>query len=131
MVVGCPVHANKAGEKMVTPGRLGRSAVMAVLVALVLANGGCVGSRDPLEKTPETVAVEEKAGDFLAYYAEVLRLARRYAAEPDSFQTALGALPGSHLTEDEWKAWTEPYREHPERLADHLEEVIANLSTSR
>lgn len=116
---------------MVTRDRLGRSLVMAVMVTLVLANGGCVGSRDPSEKTPETVAVEQKAGDFLAYYAEVLRLARRYAAEPDSFQIALGALPGSHLAEDEWKAWTEPYREHPERLADHLEEVIANLSTSR
>ncbi len=105
--------------------------MITAMLAQALVSGGCLGSREPPEKSPETLAVEEKAGDFLDYYSEVLHLARRHAAEPDSFRAALDSLPGSHLSKEEWRAWTEPYREHPERLADHLEEVIANLATAK
>ncbi|MBZ0270199.1 hypothetical protein K8I85_18760, partial [bacterium] len=55
-------------------------------------------------------AVEERVGGtFLDYYTEVVRLSRQYGAEPDSFRAALDALPGSHLSEEEWTAWTAPY----------------------
>jgi hypothetical protein len=111
--------------------RFWKSVTMTALLASACVSGGCIRSREPPEKSPETLAVEERAGDFLDYYAEVLQLARRYAAEPDSFRAALDSLPGSHLSEREWKAWTEPYRAHPEQLADHLEEVIANLATAK
>jgi hypothetical protein len=100
----------------------------ALLVALAIASG-CSQGRKPVEKSPETLAVEETAGDFLDYYEEVLQLSRRHANQPDSFRVALEALPGSHLSQEEWDAWTAPYREDPGRLADHLEKVIANLAT--
>jgi hypothetical protein len=93
-----------------------------------LAASGCA-EREPA-RAPETLAVEARAGDFLDYYAEVLRLARVHAAKPDSFRAALDALPGSHLTDEEWEAWTAPYREDPGNMADRLERVIAELSAA-
>jgi hypothetical protein len=75
--------------------------------------------------------VEATCGDFLDYYDAVLQAARRHSAEPDSFRAALDSLPGSHLTEDEWRAWTEPYRSDPRRLANRLEEIIADLSSAK
>ena len=78
-------------------------------------------------KSPEALAVEEKAGDFLAYYEEVIVLSRRHAAHPDSFQIALRELPGSNLTDEEWRAWTEPYQNDPRLLTVRLETTIANL----
>jgi len=101
-------------------------------IALALAAAGLVASCKEAEadRGPETIAVEEKAGDFLDYHAEVLRLAQAYSASPDSFKAALDSLPGSHLTDEEWEAWTEPYREQPGLLADRLEQIIADLSTS-
>lgn len=86
---------------------------------------------DPPARSPETLAVEERAGDFLDYYEEVLRLSRRYTAHPDSFQTALNGLPGTHLTDEEWEAWTAPYREDAETVATRLEAVIADLAKPR
>jgi hypothetical protein len=91
-----------------------------------VAAGACADAEP--QRSPETLAAERKAGDFLDYYEEVLRLARRHAAFPDSFRTALDSLPGTHLTDEEWQAWTEPYRDDPGRLADRLEDVIADLS---
>jgi hypothetical protein len=96
-----------------------------ILAAWLLA--GCGGEGDGTLRSPETLAAEEKAGDFLEYYERVISLARQHAAHPDSFQAALDSLPGSHLTPEEWEAWTEPYREEPRQLGEHLEEVIANL----
>lgn len=96
------------------------------MLALGAAWPGCEG-KGPV-RSPETLAVEEKAGDFLDYYETVLELSRRHAAWPDSFRAALDSLPGSHLTDEEWKAWTAPYREDPSRMADRLEDVIARLS---
>lgn len=97
--------------------------------ALLLALGGAAacGPGEPV-RSAQTLAVEEKAGDFLDYYEEVLRLARRYTAYPDSFQTALDALPGSHLSDEEWEAWTAPYREDAAGMAMRLEAVIADLA---
>ncbi len=96
--------------------------IRCVLAACALA--AC--SRDePPVKAPDTLEVERQAGDFLDYYAEVLQLAQAHAAEPDSFRIALDALPGSHLDERAWEAWTRPYREDPSRLADRLERIIA------
>jgi hypothetical protein len=103
--------------------------VMATAWTALVLLGACTETRKPLEKSPETLAIEERAGDFLDYYEQVLHLSRRYVSEPDSFQTALDALPGSHLSHEEWEVWTAPYREHPGRLADHLEKVIADLAT--
>ncbi|MEZ5066133.1 MAG: hypothetical protein R3B81_15475 [bacterium] len=79
----------------------------------------------PAPRSPETLAAEEKAGDFLAYYDAVVTLSRRYATEPDSFRVHLDALPGSRLTDAEWAAWTAPYRDAPRALADRLESAIA------
>ncbi|MGQ0720957.1 MAG: hypothetical protein ACT4PE_05195 [Candidatus Eiseniibacteriota bacterium] len=106
-----------------------RTLACAPLFALAaLAVFGC-SEREPA-RTPETLAVEARAGDFLDYYAEVLRLARVHSAAPDSFRAALDALPGSHLTDEEWDAWTAPYQDDPGKLADRLERVIAELSTA-
>ncbi|NNE44306.1 MAG: hypothetical protein HKN12_08845, partial [Gemmatimonadetes bacterium] len=71
------------------------------------------------------------AGDFLDYYEEVLRLSRTYTAHPDSFQTALNDLPGTHLTDEEWEAWTAPYRDDSAALAARLEAVIADLAQTK
>ena len=79
-------------------------------------------------KSAETLAVEEKAGDFADYYAEVLRLARRHAAHPDSFRAALDSLPGSHLSEEEWRAWTAPYEDAAGDLATKLEDATATVA---
>jgi len=91
--------------------------------------GGCTPDDQPAmpPKSPEALAVEEKAGDFLAYYEEVIVLSRRHAAHPDSFQIALKELPGSNLTTEEWEAWTESYRGDPRQLTVRLETAIANL----
>jgi hypothetical protein len=78
-------------------------------------------------KSPETIAVEERAGDFLEYYGEVLRLSQEFAAHPDSFRAAIDSLPGSHLTEEEWEAWIAPYRDDPREISDRLEKIIAGL----
>ena len=72
---------------------------------------------------------EKRAGDFLDYYAEVLRLSQEYAAHPDSFRAALDSLPGSHLTEKEWDVWIAPYRDDPRTTSDRLEKIIAGLKT--
>jgi len=105
----------------------GQAAYVMSWALLVAAGAGCARGDTTLERSPATLAVEEVAGDFLDYYAIVLRLSARYSAEPDSFRAALDSLPGSHLTDEEWDAWTAPYREHPALLADRLEEVIAEL----
>lgn len=102
--------------------------------ALALATGGC-GDRGPeVDRATRAAAraVDEKAGGtFLDYYEEVLRLAQRHAAEPDSFRAGLDALPGSHLTDEEWEAWTAPYSGDPQPLAERLEKVIADLGVAR
>ncbi|HET9886514.1 MAG TPA: hypothetical protein VFR10_03305 [bacterium] len=90
--------------------------------------GGCE-SRKTIPKSAETVAIEKRAGDFLDYYAEVLRLSQEYAAHPDSFRAALDSLPGSHLTEKEWDVWIAPYRDDPRTTSDRLEKIIAGLKT--
>ena len=101
-----------------------------VILLGVLLVSGCSESGTP-DKSPEALAVEATAGDFIDYYEEVLNLARTYAAYPDSFHAALDQLPGSHLTQEEWDAWTEPYAESPEALAERLEQVIADLSARK
>lgn len=105
-----------------------RSVLSAALLTALLA-AGCSREPPPPAKSPETVAVEEIAGDFLDYYEQVLRLSRRHVASPDSFQVAVAALPGSRLTDEQWEAWTAPYRAEPDRLAERLEKVIADLAT--
>ena len=99
------------------------------LVPLALATGACQEEDGPPapQKSPEALAVEAKAGDFLAYYQEVIVLSRRHAAHPDSFQIAIRELPGSQLTVEEWEAWTEPYRDDARLLTVRLETTIANL----
>jgi hypothetical protein len=94
---------------------------------ILLAAGGC---RDvaPEVRSPETLAVEEKAGSFLDYYEAVLLASRRYSASPDSFRAFVDSLPGSHLTDEEWEAWTAPYERDAGPLAERLEEVIGELS---
>jgi hypothetical protein len=87
--------------------------------------GACGPDDRPAPKASETIAVEARAGDFLDYYARVLQLAQAHASAPDSFRAALDSLPGSHLDEKEWEAWTRPYRENPSRLADQLERILA------
>jgi hypothetical protein len=101
------------------------------LALATLGNSGCDRGGSKLEKDPDTLAVEEKAGDYREYYEQVVRLARVHAAQPDSFRIALDALPGSHLTDEEWEAWTRPYVEEPGALADHLEKVLADLASGR
>jgi hypothetical protein len=88
------------------------------------------GGDEPPVRSPDTLEVEKRAGDFLDYYTRVLELAQAHAAEPDSFRIALDALPGSHLDERDWEAWTRPYREDPSRLADRLERIIAERRTT-
>ena len=68
---------------------------------------------------------------FLDYYEDVTRLARRYAADADSFRIGLDALPGSHLSDEEWSAWTAPYEEEPGRLAERIEQVLTDLAGGR
>jgi hypothetical protein len=111
--------------------RFGARVVLVVLAGAVLTGSGLAGcdakGPSPPGKSRETLAVEEKAGSFLDYYEQVVVLARRHAAEPDSFRAALDSLPGSHLSPEEWEAWTEPYREDPQTLRNRLEEVMAQL----
>jgi hypothetical protein len=104
----------------------GRVAYLLLWSGLVVMGLGC-GDDETLERAPATLAVEAEVGDFLDYYSTVLHLSARHSAHPDSFRVALDSLPGSHVTDDEWEAWTAPYREHPNLLAGHLEEVIAEL----
>lgn len=96
-----------------------------LLAALAACSGGDAGGAPP--KDPATRAVEERVGDFVDYYDSVLRLARQYAAYPDSFRAGLDSLPGSHLSDEDWEAWTRPYRNDPAALHERLETVIANL----
>src|SRR5262245_36108536 len=103
-------------------GKISRSAALARRVffatlcawAAILA-AGC-DARKSTAKSSETIAVENRAGDFLEYYGEVLRLSQEYAAHPDSFRAAIDSLPGSHLTEEEWNAWIAPYRDDPREV---------------
>ena len=101
-----------------------RTAALLALVALGGALTGCE-MKPSVEKPPETVEVEKRAGDFLDYYGEVLRLSHDYAAHPDSFRAAIDSLPGSHLSEKEWEAWIAPYRDDPRVVSERLEKVIA------
>lgn len=106
------------------------SAAALVLSGLLLATlTACSGDESgaPPSKDADTRAVEENVGDFVDYYDSVLRLARQYAAYPDSFRAGLDSLPGSHLSEEDWEAWTRPYRDDPGALHERLETVIANL----
>lgn len=74
-------------------------------------------------------AVEERVGGtFLDYYTEVVRLSRQYGAEPDSFRIALDALPGSHLSDEDWAAWTAPWSADTEILVERLDEATAGLA---
>lgn len=88
---------------------------------------GCGRSAPSAPKTQDTIRVEAVAGDFLSYYAEVLRLSQTHAAQPDSFRIALDALPGSHLGPEDWEAWTRPWREDPNRFVERVEGVFADL----
>lgn len=118
-------------RRWIRMGRIGRRAGVVALALFASGAGGSGCDREGPVRSGETLAVQEKAGDFLDYYEAVLELSRRHAAWPDSFRAALDSLPGSHLTDEEWEAWTEPYREDPSRMADRLEEVIARLSRPR
>lgn len=93
------------------------------------ASSACDAPEPAPVRSEETRAVEAEAGDFLDYYDEVLSLARTYAAQPDSFRAALAELPGSHLTEEQWDAWTEPYADDPVHLASHIEALLAKLAS--
>jgi hypothetical protein len=104
----------------------GRAVYLLSWSAVIVIAAGC-GREGVVERSPETLAVEETAGDFIDYYGTVLHLATRYASHPDSFRAALDSLPGSHLTDEQWAAWTAPYREHPSLLADRLEEKLAEV----
>ena len=95
--------------------------------AAVVAFGAGCSDDGAVERSPDTRAVEVIAGDFLDYYEELLHLSNRYSAHPDSFQAAIDSLPGSHLSDEQWEAWTAPYREQPAQLADRLEQVMAEL----
>lgn len=106
------------------------SVPLALLALLALATA-CVRGGDEPPKAPDTLAVEAEAGPFPDYMEQVLRLARRHGADPDSFRVALDALPGSHLTDEEWEAWTRPSRENPAPLADRIEEVLTDLASGR
>ncbi len=110
------------------PAALGRAVRVAAAVVVLAGAAGCGAGDRPAPRSAETRAVESKAGDFAAYWAEVLRLARRHAAHPDSFRAAVDSLPGSHLTDEEWAAWTAPYAEDPGTLADSLEAAIATVA---
>ena len=103
-----------------------RAAVLVSLAALLATLAGCE-TKPAAPKAPETIEVEKRAGDFLDYYGEVLRLSHEYAAHPDSFRAALDSLPGSHLSEKEWEAWIAPYRDDPRVVSERLEKVIAGL----
>jgi hypothetical protein len=100
-------------------------------VAVLVIAGTVLAARnvrkDPA-KSRDTLAVEAKAGDFADYWAEVLKLSRRYIARPDSFRIALEALPGSQLSEAEWNAWVEPYHKDPLRLAGKIERAMAEMT---
>ena len=101
------------------------------LLALVAGATACARDEPPPPKDPETLAVEAEAGPFLEYYETVVRLARRHAAHPESFRVAVDSLPGTHLSDEEWEAWTRPWREDPEALADRIEDVLADLAGGR
>ncbi|GJM45162.1 MAG: hypothetical protein DHS20C21_20040 [Gemmatimonadota bacterium] len=112
----------------------GRGWIGLALAALtgLTACGQQDGPRADAETIAASRAIDEKAGsDFLGYYEDVILLAQRYSAHPDSFRVALEALPGSRLTDEEWEAWVAPYAEDPRPVAAHLEEVIASLSVRR
>jgi len=99
-------------------------AALAVLGAALA--GGCESPK-AAPKSPQTIEVEKRAGDFLDYYGEVLHLSQEYAAHPDSFRAAIDSLPGSHLNEKEWEAWIAPYRDDPRQVSERLEKIIADL----
>ena len=98
-------------------------------IVAVCVLGACDREPSAPPKSQDTIEVEREAGDFLDYYAEVLRLAQVHSASPDSFRVALGQLPGTHLDEKQWEAWTRPYRADPRELADRLEHIIAERKT--
>jgi hypothetical protein len=107
---------------------IGKFAWWGILLPILAAAVGCDRFERLPAKSAETIAVERKAGDFADYWSEVLRLSRRHVAHPDSFRVALDALPGSHLTDEEWDAWTAPYRDDPNRLAARLEEAMSTVT---
>ena len=114
--------------------RLGIVPTTVAIAALLINVAGLAAAACAPEapvKSPETLAVEEKAGDFLDYYEEVLRLSKRFTAQPYSFQAALNELPGTHVTDEEWEAWTRPHRDDAVDLALRLEAVIADLAQQK
>lgn len=86
---------------------------------------GCRDELPPPVIPPETAKLEDRAGPFLEYYEQVLRLAQRHAAHPDSFKLALDAMPGSHLDARAWDTWTQRERTNPKLFAEKLEAIIA------
>lgn len=102
--------------------------VTAWIIGVVAVIAGCGRLEGNPARSTETAEVERKAGDFADYWVEVLRLSRRHSAHPDSFAAALRQLPGSQLTEEEWEAWTKPYREDPRGLAAKLEEAMSTTA---
>lgn len=111
------------------PGRPLRAGILGLLgIAAALLLPACRGRDGTPPRDAAALAVEAKAGRFPDYWAEVLRLSRRYAAHPDSFRAALDALPGSHLTDEEWKAWTAPWETAPGKVAGSLEEAISTVA---
>ena len=111
----------------------GLGATACALAVLVGAGSlpGCADDSAPradAETLAAARAIDRKTGStFLDYYEQVVRLAQRHSAYPDSFRVALDALPGSHLTDEEWAAWVAPYTEDPYPVTERLEEVITTL----
>jgi hypothetical protein len=103
-------------------------ATATLLAVASILHAGCGPLEGRPAKTSATAEVERKVGDFADYWAEVVRLSRTYSAHPDSFAAALKELPGSRLTEEEWEAWTKPYRDDPRGLAVKLEDAMATVT---
>ncbi len=110
---------------MCTRRRAGANVLGAGLLGAGLLAAGCGPEGAAPRKSEETIAAEARAGDFIDYYAQVLRLAQTHSAQPDSFRAALDSLPGTHLDDAAWNAWVRPSLDDPRRFTDRLEEVIA------
>jgi hypothetical protein len=100
-------------------------------VALLAPSCRLGGDSSAPEKSPETLAIEERCGDFLDYYGEVIRLSRLHSAQSDSFRAAVDLLPGTHLSDEEWEAWTKPYLDRPGVLGERIAAVLTELGSTR